>query len=98
MHAKFSQKRYDVVAGFWPLDRHSSKFSVYRRNRFFATCSPFPCKVSHFRLSQTRGSLHTKYKQKSPSISLEDHLIHSAFLSIVYYPPGPNTPSLGHKL
>src|ERR1700730_15436920 len=29
----------------------------YRPFRLFATCSSFPCKVCHFRLSQNRGSV-----------------------------------------
>src|SRR6266436_6654397 len=37
----------------------------YRPFRLLATCSSFPCKVCHFRLSQNRGSVHNSAKSAS---------------------------------
>src|SRR5437667_12730398 len=39
----------------------------YRPFRLLATCSSFPCKVCHFRLSQNRGSVHAKTADQSSS-------------------------------
>src|ERR1700731_4170622 len=57
MNAKFFRQRYDVLATFQSLNRHSTNSFGYRPFRLFATCSSFPCKVCHFRLSQNRGSV-----------------------------------------